>query len=136
MCLDDFSQELCSHQICPAAPFLQWLLPLWTLGSTKVMAGFSFDAYTLIDRAQGVSLHSESWWFTALGAVQVAACDLDMTGGSPFSNGVNGDLVTQLGLHMGSVVRVFEVWTCQGIKTSAAFVECRAGTKRHGKYEK
>jgi len=70
LCLDDFSQELSSHQICPAAPFLQWLLPLWTLGSTKVMAGFSFDAYTLIDRAQGVH-NSESWWFTALGAVQV-----------------------------------------------------------------
>ena len=62
---------------------------------------------------------------------RLAACDLDMTGGSPFSNGVNGDVVTQLG--------TWALWfVCsrygpvRGIKTSAAFVECRQGRNAMG----
>ena len=100
------------------------------------MAGFSFDAYTLIDRAQGVHCTQRAGGLLHWVLSRLAACDLDMTGGSPISNGVNGDVVTQLGLHMGSVVRVFEVWTCQGNQDQRGICGVQAGTKRHGKYEK
>ena len=109
LCFDHFSQELWCHQICPADPGIPVASPqsLSTLGSTEVMAGFSFDAYTLIDRAQGVQIP-------------------DMTGGSPFSNGVWGCCDTGWPSH-GLWFVCLRYGPVRGIKTSAAFVECRQG---------
>ena len=44
----------------------------------------------------------------------------------------SGDVATQLGLHMGSVLRVFEVWTCQGNQDQRGICGVQAGTNAMG----